>query len=130
MKDYVDIYSSKLADIVKSSTFETGFPDSLKFADISPLYKRDSRSSKENYRPVSKLPALSKVFQNYMYDQINDFMSERFSPLLSGFRKGYSSQHALLHMLDHWHSKLDSGQYVAAVVMDLSKAFDSINHSL
>ena len=57
-------------------------------------------------------------------------MSSKLCPLLSGFRKGYSSQHALLYMLHNWQLQLDKGRTVAAVLMDLSKAFDCINHDL
>ena len=57
-------------------------------------------------------------------------MGPKLSPLLSGFRKGYSTQHALLHMLHSWQRELDKGQFVAAVLMDLSKAFDCMNHDL
>ena len=57
-------------------------------------------------------------------------MSSKLSPLFSGFRKGYSSQHALLYILHDWQLQLDKGRTVAAVLMDLSKAFDCINHDL
>ena len=76
-------------------------------SEVSPLFKANDRTSKENYRPVSKLPNLSKVFERIMYDQIADFMTEKVSPILSGFRKGYSCQHALLSLVSSIRKSLN-----------------------
>ena len=130
LKQFIDDYAEKLTAIYNDHCIKGTFPDSLKHADVVPLHKKGSKADKENFRPISKLPAISKVFERIMYDQLYDFMSTKLSTLLSGFRKGYGSQHALLHMLHNWRIQLDQGRTVAAVLMDLSKAFDCINHDL
>ena len=130
LKQFADHYCELLTRTYNNGRVNRVFPDGMKEADVSPMFKKGLKSEKSNYRPVSKLQSLSKIFERIMYDDIADFMSSRLSPLLSGFRSKYSSQHALLSMIDKWHRELDRGNIVSAVLMDLSKAFDCINHEL
>ena len=78
------------------------FPSSLKLADITPAHKKDERTIKNNYRPVSILPSISKIFERNMYDQIYAYIDNHLSPYLCGFRKGFSTQHCLTVMLERW----------------------------
>ena len=130
LKQFSESYADVLTDVYNTSLSSKVFPGSLKMADVSPLFKHGDRSNRGNFRPISKLPCLSKVYERVMFDDINTFMSSRMSPLLSGFRSRYSTQHALISMIHKWHRELDSGSYVGAILMDLSKAFDCINHNL
>ena len=86
--------------------------------------------AKENYRPVSVLPVLSKVFERLMQKQINSLITDYLSDFLCGYRQGFSTHHALIKLVESWRQSLDSRGYSGAVVMDLSKAFDTINHEL
>ena len=94
------------------------------------MYKKRDPLSKENYRPVSLLPHLSKVFEWIIYKQINSYMEDKFAKCLTGFRKSHRTQHSLLTMLEKWKRGINNGLYVSALFMDLSKAFDTINHDL
>ena len=76
------------------------FPDSLKLADITPTHKKDDTTHKQNYRPLSILPSVSKLFERNMFEQISDYIDNFSSPYLCGFRKGYSTQHSLVVMLE------------------------------
>ena len=82
-------------------------PDELKQADIKPIYKKESRNEKENYRPVSILPNLSKIFERCMYDQLKDHFDKLLSKYQCGFRKGFSTQHCLLAMIEKLRKSLD-----------------------
>ena len=93
------------------------------------MLKKDDLD-KENYRPISVLPHVSKVFERIMYHQINDYMKDKLSKQLTGFRKNHSTQHCLSCMLEIWKKVLDKGGYICAIFMDLSKAFDTLNHDL
>ena len=106
------------------------FPDLLKLADVTPLHKKEEKTRKKNYRPVSVLPTVSKVFERLLDKQIIDYMGPYLSSLLCGFRKGYNAQHALVRMLEKWKTSLDNGANIGAILMDLSKAFDCIKHDL
>ena len=106
------------------------FPDDLKAAEVSPIFLKIDDSEKENYRPVSVFPYMSKVFQRIMYTQIESFMEDKLSKLLTGFRKNHSTQHFLTNMLEKWKNTLDKGGFVCAMFMDLSKVFDTVNHDL
>ena len=106
------------------------FPDSLKLADVKPIHKKGDTTIMGNFRPVSLLPTLSKVFERIICDQLNAHFEGIFSPLLCGFRKGYSTKYALLKLLLAWHKSLDNKGVVGAVLMDLSKAFDTLPHDL
>ena len=106
------------------------FPDSLKLADITPIHKKDDTTNKQNYRPVSILPSVSKLFERNMFEQISDYIDKFLSPYLCGFRKGYSTQHSLVVMLETWRKALDNGKIAGAVLTDLSKAFDCLDHNL
>ena len=70
----------------------------LKLADITPTDKKGETSNKENYRPVSILPSVSKIFEKNMFEQISNYTQKYLSPFLCGFRKGYSTQHYLTNM--------------------------------
>ena len=106
------------------------FSDELKLADVTPIYKRDDPHKSNNYRPVNVLLVVSKVFEKIMHDQISQYINSFLTPYLCGYRKGFSTQQALLSLTEKWKIVLDSKGYSGAVFMDLSKAFDTINHDL
>ena len=83
---------------------------------------------KEIYRLVSFLSHVSKVFEKIIYIQIENFMEDKLSKLLTGFRKNHSTQHCLVNMLKKWKNTLDKSGFVWAMFMYLSKAFDSMDH--
>ena len=96
---------------------ETGcFPDTLKEANITSVFKKDDPLYKSNYRSVSILPLISKeiFLNNFLY----------------GFRKAHSVQYALFKLLQSWQKKLDKGNFVGTILMDLSKAYNCIPHKL
>ena len=106
------------------------FPSPLKSAEIRPIHKKGDVTDKGNYRPISLLPAMSKVFERILFDQINTHFSNIFSPFLCGFRSGHSTQHAILNILLKWQKCLDEKGIVGTVLMDLSKAYDCLSHEL
>ena len=122
---------SALADCVNKS-FENGaFPDCLKEANVSPIFKKDDPLDKENYRPVSILPLLSKVFEKLIYKQLSNYAESFLSSILCGFRKAHNTQqHALFKLLHSWQKELDQKGFVVTILMDLSKAYDCIPHDL
>ena len=71
-----------------------------------------------------------KVFERIINTQIESFMNDKLSKLLSGFRKNHSIQHCLINMLEKWKNTLDIDGFVCAMFMDLSKALDTMNHDL
>ena len=104
------------------------FSTALKYANAWPAFKKDDKTDKENYRPISILPNLSKVYERLMYDQMYHFFDQIFSKLQCGFRKGFSAEQCLIHMIEKWQTYLDTGGHGSALLTDLSKAFDCINH--
>ena len=105
---------------------EARFPEPLKRATITPVFKEGDPTSVKNYRPISILPTVSKVFEKIIAEQLNPFFENCFSTLICGFRKGHSTQHALLRLLHHWQRALDNSKIVGTVLMDLSKAYDCL----
>ena len=103
------------------------FPNELKNADISPVYKKKGRHDKSNYRPVSILPLLSKPFERILYEQIDNHTKDILSEHQGGFRKKFSSQHSLLATFENWKKVLDNGGSCSALSVDHSKAFDCIS---
>ena len=123
--------SAKIIHKVFNETVETGdYPDNLKLADITPVFKKKDPLNKINYRPVSVLPSISKLFEKLMQHQLVNYMENYLSPHLCGYRKGYSSQQALMSLIESWKKSLDKKGYGGAISMDLSKAFDTIKHNL
>ena len=106
------------------------YPNGLKYADVTPVFKKDDKSDKSNYRPISILPNLSKVYERIMQNQIYPYLNKIFSKYQCGFRKGFSAQHCLIAMIEKWRQSLNSDGQAAAVLTDLSKAFDCIDHEL
>ena len=99
------------------------FPDDLKAAEASPIFKKNDDLQKENFRPVSVLPRMSKVFERIIYTQIESFMEDKLPKLLTGFRKNHSTHHCLT-LLEKWKNTLDKAGLVCAMFIDLPKAFD------
>ena len=120
------ILTSCFNECIKSGTF----PDRLKLADIIPSFKKGSLTDKANYRPISLLPVVSKIFERLLANQLNAFLEPSFSKLLCGFRKGHSTQHAILNLIRSWKSTIADNLKVGAVLIDLSKAFDCLPHDL
>ena len=125
-----DIISSIITEMYNDSRNSSNFPNALKLADVTPAHKKEERVKKDNYRPVSILPPVSKIYEKNMFDQISSYIDQYLSPYLFGFRKGYSTQHCLSVMIDKWKKAMDKGKLAGALLTDLSKAFDCLNHEL
>ena len=119
-----------LTDCINALVNDGFYPDELKLADVIPVHKRDETTCKENYRPISLLPILSKVFEKILASHMSNYMEKKLSHLLCGFRSNHSTQHALFRMIQRWHSCLDKSGKIGTILMDLSKAFDSLPHDL
>ena len=130
LKDNKDICATILKTDISRCINNGSFPNNLKTADITPIFKKEDRLLKTNYRPVSILPTLSKIYEKVFYLQIYEYFNNIFSNYICGFRKGHSTQHCLLFMLENLKKSLDSGLKTGILLTDLSKAFDSISHDL
>ena len=130
MKLLKDNCSGYLTDCINTAINNCVFPENLKWAEILPIFKKGDIYNKENYRPISILLTISKVFERVIFDQINDFMQNKFSDLLCGLRKGFSTQVALIKLLQKWQQSLDNKEIIGTVLIDLSKAYDCIQHDL
>ena len=101
-----------------------------KKGQLTPSYKKDDEFSKANYRPVTVLPVLNNIYEKILAAQMDEFCGSIFSNYVSSYRKCYSCETALLRLTEDWRKMRDNGELVAVVAMDLSKAFDVIQHNL
>ena len=106
------------------------FPTGMIYADVTPIHKKDDKTDKTNYRLISILPNLSKVYERLMYIQISPYFDSVLTKFQCGFRKGFNAQHCLLTMVEKWRKTPDEGGETGAVLTDLSKAFDCVDHNL
>ena len=127
IKDAAHVYSHRLTIIFNNCIKNSKFPDILKYADFTPVFKKADTTDKSNYRPISTLSNVSKIFVKLIYSQVNSYMEPKLSKYLEGFLRNRNTQHALLRMIESWR---DKDQKLGAIIMDLSKQFDTLNHKL
>ena len=116
--------------MVNHSFRTSEFPDPLKLAQVAPIHKKNNTLEKGNYRPVSILPVISKIYERSINEQLSEFFESHFNSYLSAFRSGYGTQSTLLKIIEDWKKALDENNFVCAILMDLSKAFDCLPHDL
>ena len=132
IKLFDENFLSAFALIINQSLTTGIFPDNLKIAKVLPIYKKDDETLFDNYRPISILPAISKLFERVVYNQLYEYFALNNLLYYSqhGFRKLHSTETAALEFIDKILKHLDSGKLPIAVFIDLSKAFDTIDHKI
>ena len=135
----VFVFKSVIVDIVQyvvkliNSSFMAGiFPECLKHATITPIYKKDNKQTMSNYRPISVLPLMSKVFERCVAERLWSFFNKHsiISQYQFGFQKGKSTLDALINLTENIYSALNESKHTACVFIDLRKAFDTVNHGI
>ena len=140
----VDCISNKLIKYVKNVIMEpltviinqmlkVGiFPDSLKISKVIPIYKKSDNTIFSNYRPISLLPSISKIFEKIILEQITTYLDTNnlIHKHQYGFRKNHSTEYAALHIVNYLNYELDRNRTPTNVYLDLSKAFDTLSHNI
>ena len=104
LKECVDVYLPFLTKAINHAITENIFPEPLKESEVIPLHKKEDPLRKENYRPESLLPYVSKVFERIIYKGINIYMQDKLSKQITRFRKSHGTQHSLMTLLEKWKS--------------------------
>lgn len=116
--------------LFNKSLSEGLFVDKWKIASITPIYKYGARDNIKNYRPISKLSNISKVFEHVVFDKVYFAVKSIISPNQHGFVKGRSTVTNLLVFSEYCISSFSLGCQVDTVYMDISKAFDKVSHNV
>ena len=132
VREAAHIIGPSITKIVNHSILTGVVPIEWKRARISSVYKGGNKMHINNYRPISVLPVLSKVLEHIVHAQLSYHLETNnlLPPQQSGFRRGYSTMSLLLKLLSDWMTAIDKGCYIGEVFLDLSKAFDTVNHRL
>lgn len=132
LKDCIDSIKDPLVHIINES-FTTGcFPEFLKYAKVLPLFKKGEPENLENYRPISLLSSFSKIIETIMKNRLMSFLN-KYNLLCKeqfGFRPGRSTGSAIAKFTNAVLEALDRGDYVTGIFLDLSKAFDTVDHKI
>ena len=124
---YVWQFYNIMHEKVKRNTFS----DSAKVASIRPIFKgKGERTEIKNYRSVSILNCFSKVYERFIHENLTSSVTNFLSDFISAYRKGYSTNHVHLRLIENWKAVLNSNLFTGAASMDLAKAFDSTPHDL
>ena len=123
----------KAITLVINQMITTGiFPDVLKIAKVLPVYKKNDASIFDNYRPISILPAISKIFERVIFNQTHQYFNEKqlYYDSQYGFRKSHSTELASYELVDRIISQMENSEIPLNIYMDLSKAFDTLDHDI
>ena len=119
--------------IIFNISLKTGtFPNILKLAETIPIYKKGSKMDTCNYRPISLLSNINKLFEKMMYNRVFTFLEANkcIYNLQFGFRSKHSTNHALIEITEKIRCALDNHESACGVFIDLQKAFDTVNHDI
>ncbi len=132
LKDGADVIAKSLSTIFNKSILSGSFPDDMKIAIVSPIYKSDCKSKPTNYRPVSVLSAVAKIFEKLISHQLSNYLESNkiLVNQQSGFRKKHSTETSLLSVTNEWYLNMNKGYLNGVVFLDLKKAFDCVDHSI
>ena len=131
IKEFCDFFSEFIYKSINHCITEGSFIAEFQVAEVRPLYKNNGRADKSNYRPISILSNVSKIYERFLFSQLYDYFDKNiFSKYQCGFRKGFSTQHALLVMIEKMRIARDNKEFCTAILTDLSKVFDCICHDL
>ena len=130
LRECPDLIADSLCLIFNHSINSGVFPDEWKCSKVIPLFKQGKRHDPNNYRPISIIPVVAKVFERIIYDQVKAFIDENklFFKNQSGFRSLHSTVTALLEATNDWAYNIDCSNVNAVVFLDLKKAFDTVDH--
>ena len=119
-----------LTIIFNKAIISATYSNPWKIAKVLDLYKKNSRYIPDNYRPISLLNCLGKIFEKCIYNQMISFIEKHKTLYIyqSGFRRKHSTTLALIGVIDKIRYFLDKNEYVLGVFLDITKAFDSVNH--
>ena len=124
-----DIFSRLIFQNFNQSLINGDFPHCLKQAEVIPVFKKEEKLDKSNYRPVSILPVISKIYERLMYDQMYKYFDQIFSKFQCGFRKRFI-QICLLYMIENWKESLDQRGHYGELLTNFLKVFDCIMQGL
>ena len=126
------IIAPSISLIVNQSLYTGIFPEILKVAKVIPIHKKGDKTKIENYRPISLLPSISKIFEKVVHKQLYDYFDENklFNDHQYGFRRQHSTEHAILELVDRILIQMDKGNSPIAIFLDLSAAFNSLDHNI
>ena len=132
IKDLKEVITPTLTSIINLCYKTSTFPDSMKVAIVRPIYKKDDKNDISNYRPISLLPILSKILERSATNQLIEFLESNklLAPNQHAYRKLLSTITCLAEATNYLYRQIDNKRHTALISLDLSKAFDSINHSL
>lgn len=121
-----------IAGFINKSINSGSFPSQMKFAKVFPIYKGGLKTDPSNYRPISILPTISKIFEKHVNKHLMNYLNKYklIHETQSGFRQKHSCQTALVKLIDQWMSCIDKGDIVASLFVDFRKAFDVVDHSI
>ena len=132
LKMAASIVTPSLTAIFTKSIITGIYPTEWKMARVTPVFKKGEKSDLNNYRPISVIPVVSKVFEKIVYDQLYQYLNDNqlLSSCQSGFRSLHSTLTALLEATNSWSVNIDNGFLNGVVFIDLKKAFDTIDHEI
>ncbi len=126
------VISPILADLFNECLNKGYYPDCLKIAKVIPIHKKGDKSDPNNYRPISLLSIINKIFEKIIYTRLSSYFT-RFGIIKDsqfGFREGYSTQMAMAKFQEDVLLNFDSGVSTCAILLDLAKAFDTVNRDI
>ena len=127
-----NITSNAIAHITNLSINQGIVPDKLKIAKVIPIFKKNERHEAGNYRPISLLSIINKIMEKVVYSRLNKFLTKfkLFYKYQFGFKKKHSTIHALIKIVENIIMDLENKKHIARLYLDLSKAFDTVNHDI
>ena len=131
----VDVFSEihkPIFEIFKSSIKTGTVPDKLKTAKIKPIFKTGEKFLLNNYRPISVLPTFSKILERIIYNRLYKYLihNKLLNKKQFGFQTKHSTEHAILDLVNNMSNSFDEKKFVLGTFIDLSKAFDTVNHNI
>ena len=132
LKSHIDSLAKALAAIINISFKEGKFPTALLLAKVTPVFKKKYPQLCSNYRPISVLSIFSKIYEKCMYSRLYSFL-EKHNLLFNkqfGFHSRYSTNHAIISLIELIKKYLENGVFVCGNFIDLQKAFDTVNHEI